>query len=113
MRKKSRDDEEALGQEAGWETEAAKTHQPRTTRRAILSVAFSSEDLELINEAAVAAEMKVSEFVRNAAIDRARFARRILTSATVTMSLTHSAVFEQGPDTQVYGLSPNSILMEV
>lgn len=54
-----------------WESSSDDKRPPLKGGRAIVSVAFSRSDFEFVADAARAAEMKTSEFIRAAAIDRA------------------------------------------
>ncbi len=55
-----------------WDFENAERRPPAQRGRAIVSVAFNRDDFEAIGEAAEEFGMKLSEFIRHAALDRAR-----------------------------------------
>ncbi len=54
-----------------WESTENDTRAPATSGRAVVSVAFSRSDFELVSETARDAGMKTSAFIRDAAIRRA------------------------------------------
>ncbi len=64
-------DEELMDTEA-WDWDNAVTLPPVKRKRSVLSVAFSAEQFEAIGEAAEALGMKLSAFVREAALRAAR-----------------------------------------
>lgn len=65
---------QALQDTQEWEFESAELHQPvRGTRaRAVVSVAFSSEDFSMVVDAAQREGLKMSQFIREAALERVR-----------------------------------------
>jgi hypothetical protein len=62
-------DEEMETQE--WDLESAEMQPPVRGRRAIVSVGFKPDELSLVAKCARGSRMKLSEFVRNAAIEKA------------------------------------------
>ncbi len=55
-----------------WDAESAVYQPPRKTRRAVVSVAFPSADFQLVATVARAAGQPTSQFIREAAVERAR-----------------------------------------
>ena len=49
-----------------------QTHDPRPSQSAVFSVRFPDDDLWEVRRAAQAANVSVGEFIRRAALDRAR-----------------------------------------
>lgn len=75
-------------QDDEWALDQAETHEPPKNPRAIVSVAFPRDDFSKVSEAASASNMKVSEFIRTAALERAE--RVMGTSRTYSMSTSGS-----------------------
>ncbi len=86
-------DLESLEREDTWDFATAERRPGSKVSRAVVSVAFSREDFELVGERAEQLGLKVSEFVRSAAIDAAvaRAGRVQVVSATGSSGLTSSA----------------------
>jgi hypothetical protein len=55
-------------EEETWDLDAAEARPAVRNRRAVVSVAFPSEDFKKVSQAAERAKMKISEFIREAAI---------------------------------------------
>jgi hypothetical protein len=55
-----------------WDLENAETRPPVAKPRSVVSVAFPAQDFETLAKAAKAAGKKLSEFIREAALARAR-----------------------------------------
>lgn len=53
-----------------WAFERAEVHEPSKSPRAVVSVAFPRDDFDRVSEAAGISNMKVSEFIRIAALER-------------------------------------------
>jgi uncharacterized protein (DUF1778 family) len=68
------DDEIAeLEDESTWNLESAERQSaPRSARRAVVSVGFRSEEFVTVADAARAARQPVSQFIRNAALEKAQ-----------------------------------------
>lgn len=64
--------EEELQNPDEWDLESAELRGPVRRSRAVVSVSFNAEDFDLVDEAAESTGMKLSEFIRTAAIQRAR-----------------------------------------
>jgi uncharacterized protein (DUF1778 family) len=64
-------DDKALQSEGNWDYDRAE-RRPGRKPRAVVSVAFSREDFERVASAAEQSGMKVSEFIREAALSRSR-----------------------------------------
>jgi hypothetical protein len=54
-----------------WDFDQAKTKEPITTPRAVVSVAFRNNDFAIISTCAERSGKKISEFIREAALDKA------------------------------------------
>lgn len=65
-------DERELQNPENWDFEKADVRPGVKKSRAVVSVAFTREDFELVARAAEEFGMKVSEFIRAAALDRAQ-----------------------------------------
>lgn len=65
-------DRRDLEDPAQWDWDSAEPRAAERAHRAVLSVALSAQDMELIAQAAEAAGKKVSAFVRDAALAAAR-----------------------------------------
>src|SRR2546430_1702203 len=61
-----------LQDEDEWDFEAAETQQAPRNRRAIVSVGFRPDDFALVAAAARSKDQPVSQFIREAAVNRAR-----------------------------------------
>ena len=55
-----------------WDLEAATSGRRTKPTRAIVSVAFKREEFELVSESAELVGMRTSEFIRTAALEKAR-----------------------------------------
>ena len=64
--------EEQLQDPANWDFERAEKRPGVKKTRAVVSVAFSQEDYDDVLDAAERRGMRTSEFIRSAALDRAR-----------------------------------------
>jgi len=60
-----------------WNLDSAEIKPPVRNRRAIVSVALPSDDFQLISKCAQALGMKLSEFLRTAAIEKCQPDNRI------------------------------------
>lgn len=60
-----------INRDDDWDLDQAEIHQPPKNPRAVVSVAFPRNDFRKVSEAAAISEMKVSEFIRTAALERA------------------------------------------
>jgi hypothetical protein len=69
-------DEGILGRDSAaedeWDFENAERREPTRRPRAVVSVAFSRDDFELVEERAKRLGKKLSEFIREASLARAR-----------------------------------------
>ncbi len=63
--------DETLEQPESWDLEKAERHLPSKGGRAIVSVAFSRDDLRRVAECAEKLGMRTSEFIRQAALEKA------------------------------------------
>ncbi|MEA2598322.1 MAG: hypothetical protein QOF01_4791 [Thermomicrobiales bacterium] len=59
-----------------WDFDQAEEHRPTERARAVVSVAFQRDDYDAVSEAARDEGMKVSEFIRDAALARAAYLPR-------------------------------------
>jgi hypothetical protein len=55
-----------------WDFQEAQTKPPVKGRRAVVSVAFPAEDFQTVSKYAESFGMKISEFIRSAAVERTR-----------------------------------------
>lgn len=76
-----------------WALDQAEIHEPPKNPRAVVSVAFPRDDFSKVSEAAGASNMKVSEFIRTAALERAE--RVTGSPRTYSMSTSGSGVLHQ------------------
>lgn len=67
---RDRKEEEDLQNPDNWDFEQAEEQLPVRRARAVVSVAFSRDDFERIADFAESNDMKISEMIRNAALDR-------------------------------------------
>jgi hypothetical protein len=65
-------DNEQLENPDVWDFDRAESRPPVRGRRSIVSVALLPADLEVISKCAQEAGMKLSEFIREAALDKCR-----------------------------------------
>lgn len=65
------DDDSELRNMENWDIENAERVRGRRGRRTIVSVAFSKDDFQRVAEHSASAGMRVSEFIRNAALQQA------------------------------------------
>ena len=65
------DDSRALEDPDEWDFEGAECHTPARSGRAVVSVDFSSEDFAAVTEAAHQHGLRMSQFIREAAIEKA------------------------------------------
>ena len=101
------DKELARMEDAGyWDADRDENHAPAKKGRAILSVAFSREDFDRVAEVAEEAHMRVSEFVRGAALEKA--ARDFSTGRVASYSYNIACVVYASP-IEVTGTSIPSI----
>lgn len=80
--------EDYVNRDDDWELDQAEIHEPPKNPRAVVSVAFPRDDFRKVSEAAGASDMKVSEFIRTAALERAE--RVAGTSHSYSMSTSGS-----------------------
>ena len=59
-----------------WDDQSTEVHEPRAQRRAVVSVAFPSDDFRDVSQAARGSNMKLSEFIREAALEKTKQLRR-------------------------------------
>ena len=81
--------DEELQDESTWDMENVEEQLPTPERkaRAVVSVAFPAEDIGIVSAAARNADMKLSAFIRDAAVERAN-------------ALTPTTHFEEPTETQ-------------
>ena len=77
-----------------WNVDQAVMRPGSKKARAVVSVAFNRNDFELVVEAARRSQAKTSEFIREAALDKASTLAKVTNFRWVGGSL-HSAVFVQ------------------
>jgi len=65
------DDQELdLQDESNWDFDQAETRPPTRSNRVVVSVAFARQDFEEVAEYAESVNMKTSEFIRTAALEK-------------------------------------------
>ncbi len=64
------DQERELQDESNWDFEQAETRPPTRSNRVVVSVAFARQDFEEVAEYAESVNMKTSEFIRTAALEK-------------------------------------------
>ena len=64
------DEELDLQDESNWDFEQAETRPPTRSNRVVVSVAFTRQDFEEVAEYAESVNMKTSEFIRTAALEK-------------------------------------------
>lgn len=87
-----------------WDFEGAEKRSPVKEGRTVVSVAFPRRDFARVSEAAERAEQRVSEFIREAALEKAssQASRAGLTSYSASYG---SAIFTRKPNpTRVVGV---------
>ena len=77
---------EALEAEDAWDLGKQVPHKKASAGRAIVSVAFAPQDLAVVLEAAEVAGKRLSTFVREAALARARYMTSSIISASTQVS---------------------------
>lgn len=89
---------DALENPENWDFERAEERQPSRSARAVVSVAFPRDDFTIVSEAARESGKKLSEFVREAAVDRARTAdhKKVVYSMSTTRSGVIRETFTRG-----------------
>lgn len=82
------DDRELKELENGeeWDDASAELHQPARKARAVVSIAFPREAFDSVSAAAAEQGLKLSEFIRNAAITEAHEHRRYVEPFSVSDS---------------------------
>ena len=76
-----------LDREDAWDFEGAKNRPGVKGARAVVSVAFARDDLQLVSEEAERCGMRVSEFIRTAAVKEAHGQRNRTTVFSTSGSL--------------------------
>jgi hypothetical protein len=71
MTRQERPSDEELQDGDSWDFESAQELPRERAARAVVSVAFAAEEFGVVSEAARGAGMKVSRFIRQAALERA------------------------------------------
>jgi hypothetical protein len=80
-----------------WDFENAERRPGVKPSRTIVSVAFAREDFERVAQAARHAQMKLSEFIRNAAVNEAhrQRGRAVISSTSGTLGFTSFTITSQ------------------
>lgn len=114
-----------LENESNWDFDSAERREAIPNRRTVVSVAIPREEFGAISDAARQADMKVSEFIRVAAIEKARSEARWMVALSVTISMSDTAKLEtmsfsgrtqmgdEMPTTFVSSPQPQPILLPV
>ena len=90
--------EEELQNPDNWDFEKAEAKPGVKRGRAVVSVAFSRDDFERVAEFAEAFGMKVSEFIRGAALDRAQTTVLFVGAIPATTEAFYSGTFDRVED---------------
>lgn len=90
-------DPQELQDPAAWDLDRAEKRPPVKEGRAVVSVAFARKDFDRVAEAAERLGQRLSEFIREAALDKAsaQAAPALLTSYSASYG---SAIFTQAPN---------------
>jgi hypothetical protein len=87
-----------------WDFDNAEIRPPVRGRRAIVSVAFPAEDFQVVAKTAEALGMKLSEFIREAAVSRTRQADSSPTTVIAGVSMGIVVEAKLAPVTKLAGL---------
>ena len=80
-----------LQDDSEWDFEAGERQRAPRGHRAVVSVGFKTADFTLVSEAARERDQPVSQFIREAALDRARErAAQTVSHGTITIRTSHS-----------------------
>lgn len=93
--------EEELENPASWDYERAERHPGSKQARAVVSVAFRREDFETVATAAEGASMRLSEFIRSAALEKATSQRDVMRAVLWTFSMGAVLFARPSPRTAV------------
>ena len=91
--------------EDDWNRESAKLHQPRINRTIVTSVRFKHQEFQEIVDAATDIEMRPSEFIRVASLDKARGEQGFLIGLSDTPEVSFSGAMTSSYAT--FGTSGN------
>jgi hypothetical protein len=86
-----------------WDYERAERRPAVKGARAVVSVAFPREDFERVSQAAKRRALRTSEFIREAALEKAVGQPAALTSYTVSLG---AAIFSERPIAEARTSSP-------
>jgi hypothetical protein len=94
-------DDELEGAEM-WDFESAKGKKPIAGRRTVVSVAFHADEFAVVSRAAQNSQMRLSEFIRFAALEKASELQRVF-FVSQTISLSSSAVVRRSGEHETEG----------
>ena len=87
----SDDDITQLQDESEWDFEAGERQRAPRGHRAVVSVSFKTADFTLVSEAARKRDQLLSQFIREAALDRARERETVtIVHETVTINMSRA-----------------------
>ena len=98
-----REDEQVLRKAETWDADQVVVNRGVPRPRAVVSVAFSRDDFETVSGVANSRGMKTSEFIRTAALDKAR----AVTEVTLGWAGASQAGIVIAPTVMVAGTSTN------
>ena len=104
--------DDGLQNPENWDVDQAAVRPGTKKARAVVSVAFNRYDFELVVGAAQRSQVKTSEFIREAALDRASTLPKVTDFRWVGGSL-HSAVFVQTQPSTVTSSHSRNIVEDI
>jgi predicted ABC-class ATPase len=94
-----------------WDLDGGEIHEPVKRPRAVVSVSFERNDFEQVADAARAAGVRISEYIRDAALARSQAFRPFSGSLSNSGVKTHNFTSQSGsPKIHVRHRSPNVLL---
>lgn len=90
--------EEMFESPENWDFESAEARPPVRGKRTVVSVGMSGEEFQLISRCAHLVHMKVSEFIREAAVDKCRTVPAIAVFAGASISGAGIFVIDAKPN---------------
>ncbi len=97
------DQELDLQEESNWDFDNAEARPATPSKRVVVSVAFARPDFEQVAEYAKAVNMKTSEFIRTAALEKAQSSSSVF---AISYSLGSAEfILSVGDSTQVRALA--------
>lgn len=103
MTKISPDELEQLQDSDSWDFPNAQRRDPEPNRRVIVSVGFQRSDYELVTSAAERCGQRISQFIREAAVDRATEGAQLVGIRAYGPAFIVVGGTEQSPHTNATG----------